>query len=148
MIGVIPFTRDDFNGPLANGWYWVNQNPSKWNLTENPGFLRIYTADTGTGGENLLLRPVSNGDLMIKTHLIFEPDSNYQIAGLVIYQDGSNFLQLGRAFCDNPEGCAGNGIYFDSIIGGEWTGINFATPIDQSSEVYRLERRGDGHRLL
>ena len=140
----LPFSRDEFNEPLADGWYWVNENPSKWNLTENPGFLRIYTADTGTGGENLLLRPVSNGDLMIKTHVIFEPDIDYQIAGLVIYQDESNFLQFGRAFCDIPEQCAGNGIYFDLIIGGDWTGTNFATPIDNPSEVYlRLERRGE-----
>ena len=139
--------RDEFDGALDEGWYWVNENPAKWNLTENPGFLRIYTSPYGTGGENLLLRPVAQGDFMIKTRLLFEPDTNFQFAGLVIWQDENNFLQLGRAFCDIPDVCVGNGIYFDHVSDGTIVDGNFATqfdnPFNLAESYLRLERRGD-----
>ena len=32
---------DGFDGALADGWYWVNEYPDRWNLTEAPGSLRI-----------------------------------------------------------------------------------------------------------
>jgi regulation of enolase protein 1 (concanavalin A-like superfamily) len=144
--------RDDFDGSLAADWGWMNENPGQWNLTELPGFLRIYTSDSATGSENFLLRPVAAGDFSIETRLLFTPERNYQIAGLVIWQDAENFLQLGRAFCDNPEGCVDNGIYFDQIQGGGWFDGNFATAIDNPfdpAEAYlRLERRGEMVRAL
>jgi Tol biopolymer transport system component/regulation of enolase protein 1 (concanavalin A-like superfamily) len=136
--------RDEFDGSLREGWDWANENPDKWNLTEHPGFLRIYASPYGTGGENLLLRPVTQGDFMIKTRVLFEPGTNFQFAGLVIWQDDTNFLQLGRAFCDVPDVCVGNGLYFDKILGGNFTDSNFATPVSNPSEIFlRLERRGD-----
>ena len=139
-----PILRDEFDGSLAEGWHWVNENPEKWNLTEQPGFLRIYNSPFVVGGENLLLRPVAQGDFMIKTRLLFEPDTNFQFAGLVIWQDENNFLQLGRAFCDIPDVCVGNGIYFDKILGGNFTDSNFATSVGNPSDILlRLERRGD-----
>ena len=141
-----PVWRDEFDGPLDESWYWVRENPDKWGFID--GFLRIFASPypTGgeTGGENLLLRPVAPGDFIIKTRLLFEPDTNFQFAGLVIWQDESNFLQFGRAFCDLEGLCVGNGIYFDKILGGNLTDSNFATPVDSPNEAYlRLERRGD-----
>lgn len=142
---LIPW-RDEFDGSLGDGWYWVNENPNEWSLTENPGFLRIYTSPYGTGGENLLLRPVAEGDFAIETHMFFSPDTNFQFAGLVIWQDEDNFLQFGRAFCEYEGApCVGNGIYFDYTGGG----TNFATSVDNPSEAYlRLERRGEMVRAL
>jgi Tol biopolymer transport system component/regulation of enolase protein 1 (concanavalin A-like superfamily) len=134
--------RDEFDQEPAEPWYWVNPNPNRWGL--NDGNLRIYASPSATGGENLLLRPVENGDFTIKTHLFFEPDANFQFAGLVIYQDADNYLQFGRAFCDAPDACVGNGIYFDKALDGEFRDSNFGTQVGSSSEAYlRLERRGD-----
>ena len=56
---------------------------------------------------------MTEADFAIETHMLFEPTTNYQFAGLVIWQDEFNFLQFGRAFCDNEGTCVGNGIYFD-----------------------------------
>lgn len=143
--------RDEFDGSLAGEWYWVNENQDKWNLTENPGFLRIYTSNLGTGDENLLLRPVAQGDFAIETRLFFTPDTNYQFAGLVIWQDNANFLQFGRAYCD-LEHCAGNAIYFDNVVNDGIGGENFATqvdnPFDPNEAYLRLERRGNMVRAL
>jgi branched-chain amino acid transport system substrate-binding protein len=136
--------RDEFDGALGDGWTWRNENQDKWGF--NNGFLRINTSSGGTGAENLLLRPVAEGDFSIETRLLFAPDTNYQIAGLVIWQDAENFLQFGRAFCGNEEACVGNGIYFDKLLGGGFSDGNFATQFDNPfnpSEAYlRLERRG------
>ena len=60
----------------------------------------------------------SLSDFTIETYLVFEPDSDYQFSGLVIWQDKDNRIQLGRAYCDNTTGCDGNGLYFDSGL--EW----------------------------
>ncbi|NTW08043.1 MAG: hypothetical protein HGA28_00545 [Anaerolineaceae bacterium] len=80
----------------------------------------------------------------ISTRLLFEPDNNFQFSGLVVYQDKDNFLQLGRAFCDVPGLCVGNGIYFDSTLDGTFGGENYATSIASPSEVYlRLDRVGN-----
>lgn len=135
--------RDEFNSPtLDPAWSWQNENPAKWSLTGQ--YLRIFTSQQATGGENLLLRPVGTQDFAIETRLLFEPFTNFQIAGLVIWQDNANFLQLGRAFCDIPDACLGNGIYFDKIQDGGGVDGNFATPVDNFNEAFlRLERRGE-----
>ena len=137
--------RDDFDtDALAPGWYWQNGDSGEWSLTDEPGFLRLTVSNTSALDGNLLLREVQQGDFVIKTHLIFEPNTNFQFAGLYIYQDDGNTLAFGRAFCDVPESCVGNGIYFDYIADGNWTGNNFGTPVDSPNEAYlRLERRGE-----
>lgn len=142
--------RDEFDGPLAEGWAWMNENPNKWTF-EN-GNLRIFTSPYGTGGENLLLRPVAAGDFSIETRVFFEPDTNFQLAGLVLWQDQSNFISFGRAFCDIEGGCVGSGIYFDKISNGEFVDGNFATefynPFNTTENYLRLERRGNMVRAL
>jgi Tol biopolymer transport system component len=143
--------RDEFDGELADGWQWLNGDPDKHEFTTD-GFLRIYTSLGETGHENLLLRPVADGDFSIETRLLFTPTSNFQFAGLVVWQDASNFLQLGRAFCDIEGICVGNGIYFDYSLDGKRVDGNFATqidnPFDPAESYLRIERRGEMVRAL
>lgn len=140
----MPVWQDNFDSEtLDPAWYWVNENPGEWSLTVNPGFLTIWTSPLPTGGQNLLLRPAPEGNFVIQTHVFFEPNNDFQFAGLVIWQDTDNTLALGRAFCDVEDICVGNGIYFDYVEDGNWTGSNFATLVDNPSEAYlRLERQG------
>jgi len=142
---VPPVWEDQFASPdLDPAWYWVNENPAAWSLTENEGYLRIRTSAYATGGENLLLRNVGPGKFVIETRVLFEPTSDFQFAGLVVFQDGENLLQLGRASCDTPDVCVGNGIYFDRVQNGGFAGDNFATQTGPPlGEAYlRLERQG------
>lgn len=140
--------RDDFDGVLATGWSWIREDPTHWNQTDAPGALRIVLQPGGIGSiasspaNNLLLRQAPDGDFEIATLVHFSPTSNFQFAGLLIYQDDANGLQFGRAFCFAPEGCAGNGIYFDRTQHGE-LGENYATATANQSEAYlRLRREG------
>lgn len=135
--------KDDFDSASLDPiWSWTNENPAKWRLAD--GFLQIDLSEGATGSENLLLRPVAPGDFAIETRLLFEPDTNYQFAGLVIYQDEANFLQFGRAFCDAPDVCQGNAIYFDKVQDGSGVDGNFASQWSSPNEAFlRLERRGE-----
>ena len=139
-----PVWVDPFDPPEPDpAWVWINENPDSWSLTEAEGYLRIQTSPFATGGENLLLRGVGPGKFVIETRVLFEPTSDFQFAGLVILQDDGDFLQLGRAYCDAPDVCVGNGIYFDRLQNGDFTGSNFATETGLTGEAFlRLERQG------
>jgi beta-xylosidase len=145
--GPVVVFRDDFEGALAGGWAWENEDPSHWNLTDVPGSLRIVLQDGGinwpTPARNVLLRQPPTGTFEIETLVRFTPSSDFQFAGLVIYQDGNTGLQLGRAFCAPKETCVGNGVYFDNLMGDGRVGSNFATATASQSQAY-LRLRCEG----
>jgi regulation of enolase protein 1 (concanavalin A-like superfamily) len=119
---------DDFNGVLAPGWSWVDEDPSHWNLQEAPGVLRIVTQGESLYNagrpKNLLLRDAPVRDFEITTKVTFNPQSNFQQAAILIYQDHDDFVLLNRGFCDG-ENCPGSGVFLDSEMNGE---TNFNTP--------------------
>jgi len=141
------YSRNDlFSGEALHPlWSWVNEDPATWSLTDNPGHLRIIPAPGPSGTRNLLLTPVTDTKFQNRTHLLFEPTANFQIAGLVIWQDAGNYLQFGRAYCDPAlPACVGNGIYFDQVRDGSFYGRNFATQTAGQGQAYlRLERTGN-----
>jgi beta-xylosidase len=146
-VSPFPF-RDDFDGALAEGWNWLVEYPTHWNLTDVPGFLRIIAQNTNMGSEepkNLLLREALEGNFQISTYLQFTPTSNFQFAGLLIYDEpgSGRAMQFGRAFADCGGGtmCIGNAIYFDITEPGK---SNFATDVPSDSQAYlRLVREGN-----
>jgi beta-xylosidase len=133
---------DGFDIPtLDSRWFWVNEDPSHWSLTERPGFMRITAQE---GGKNVLLQAAPADDYVIETRLLFEPTQNIQRAGLFIFQDWDNSLALIRAYCDyGPPSCPGNAIYFDHVEAGQGVGSNFATTTPYTSDTYlRIVRQG------
>jgi branched-chain amino acid transport system substrate-binding protein len=139
--------RDDFEGQLADGWTWLAEDPSKWSLSEVAGALQIIASDASFDGPNLppniLLREAPAGDFEITTSLRFTPTSNYQFAGLILFQDEGNVLQFGRAFCDLPNACIGDGVYMDNIENGSFVGSNYQTPFRGTVIYLRLQRAGN-----
>ena len=74
---------------------------------------------------------------MIRYVLFLPRRQNFQIAGLEIYQDDGNLLTFGRAYCDaSISGCVGNGIYFDYLENGTFTGSNFSMTIPDPGVAY------------
>jgi serine/threonine protein kinase len=139
--------RDDFDSQLAAGWTWLAEDPSKWSLTAESGSLQILASDSSLDGPalpyNILVRDAPTGDFEITTSLRFAPTSNYQVAGLIIFEDRGNALQFGRAFCDLPEACVGDGIYFDNYENGSITGSNYRTAYQGEVLYLRLQRSGN-----
>ncbi len=138
--------RDDFEGALGDGWHWLREKSRYWSLTANPGWLQIMARSGGLGDgtmSNVLLRDAPSGDFELQIGLKFRPTGNYQIAGLVVYQDTDNHMVFGRAFC-NTGNCVGDGFYMDMIEGGNWNPENYATKAPATEVVHlRLRRVGD-----
>jgi basic membrane protein A len=139
--------EDDFDGQLAAGWTWLAEDPSRWSLSAVDGALQITAADASLDGPalppNILVRDVPATDFEITTSLRFEPTSNYQAAGLIVFQDQGNALQFGRAFCDLPGACVGDGLYFDNFEDGSLVGSNYQTEYHSPVIYLRLQRLGN-----
>lgn len=128
---------DNFEGTLDGRWSWHNEDPGRWSLTARHGYLSITSDSGGLADRNLLLQPAPAGDFDIRTRVRFTPTSNYQGAGLVLFQDGTNFLFLTHSFCDtDPPACAGNAIYFDRVESGNLIGSNYAQATPNPSDAY------------
>ncbi len=142
-----PSFRDDFDGALAAGWQWINEDPSHWNLTDTPGHLRIMVQPSNINDgriRNFLVREAPQGNFEIATLLRFAPSQFAQFAGLLVYQEQGDAMQFGRSFAQCPTGCVGNGIYFDSYQAGNMDPSNFATKVENDGVAYlRLRREGD-----
>src|SRR5688572_2100362 len=140
------YFRDDFETNLATGWQWLNENPNNWSLTAVPGALQIEVDGGQVSDEtitNLLLRPAPNGNFQIETKVIFSPKANFQFAGLIIYESPPNLIQAGRAFCDLPDVCVGEGLYVDYYNNGSFVTPNFAAAYTEEEVYLRLIRQSD-----
>ncbi|HSB88953.1 MAG TPA: DUF1349 domain-containing protein [Anaerolineales bacterium] len=137
-----PVFWDDFDGEFLEGWTWIRENDALWSLVSEPGYLRIVL-DSSRPPRNLLVREVGSPNFQIMTHVLFEPTSNYQFAGLLVYEDDDTTASLGRAYCNNPGTCVGNGIYFDASQDGQFLGTNFGIDTPIKDEAYlRIDRAG------
>ena len=137
--------RDDFDGGLAQGWNWHNENPAQWSLTASPGFLQI-TTESGTANldtvKNLLLRAAPPGDFQIETKLHFQPTADFQFAGLIVYESPAVLIQAGRSFCATPVACVGSGLYVDYYNGPIYLTPNAAFAFTEPEVYLRLIRVG------
>jgi beta-xylosidase len=133
---------DNFDSStLDSRWSWIREDPTHWSLTDVPGFLRITTQ---ANPDNLLVQAMPGSDFTMETRVIFTPTESFQIAGLLVYQDDSNTVTLGRAFCGfPPPTCVGNGIYFDYVEGGFFAGHYAVTTTVEGEAYLRIERQGD-----
>jgi glucosylceramidase len=118
----IPGTHtDEFNSSTLNSaWSWVREDNTQWSLTTNPGYMRIVCQDgdlyqTTNNAKNVLLRTAPTGDWSIITKLNFNPTSNTQQAGLVVYQDDDNYIKLVRIYYNT------NSLECSKEVGGAFT---------------------------
>lgn len=138
----IPVFWDDFDGELQPGWTWIRENDALWSITSD-GYLRIVLQG-GSLPRNLLVRDVASENFQIVTHVLFTPTSNFQFAGLLVYQDDNTKAAFGRAYCNTQNACVGNGVYFDRVDKGQWNNVNYATDTKLKDEAYlRLDKVGN-----
>ena len=135
---------DEFDTELQPGWKWVSDEEPHWSLSENPGYLQV-TLWTGYTVDRLLRQP-PEGDFEISTRVRINPTSNFQSAGLTIYQDNENVINLVRGFCSLPgtrDACIGKGIYFDKTLAGAWGWSNFPTETGSEESYLKIRREGN-----
>ena len=139
--------QDDFDRQLAEGWTWLNENPSKWSLTNVSGALQLMVVDASFDGpalpSNILLREPPTGDFEITTSVRFEPTTNFQAAGLVVFLEQGNVIFLARAFCDVEGYCLGDGIYFDEYENAQIPDVSPQVSFREPVTYLRLQRIGN-----
>jgi len=111
---------------------WVRQDTNNWSLDEEPGFLRIITQNGGLAGalndqRNLLIAYTPQGNYQITTKVEISPTQNFQHAGLMVYYDENNYVQINRAYAN------GGTLNFDLEVGGVVNGTQIPFT---STEVY------------
>ena len=138
--------RDDFEGSLDENWQWTHENNEHWNLTNNNGWLEVmvsYGVINNSNMDNLLLRQAPEGNFEMETRLKFMPTEELQMAGLLIYENNSNYVEFVRGLCIAPQ-CLGDGFYFDQLTRGSFIEENFAITAFNTDTVYlRLRFEGD-----
>jgi len=95
------YVRDDFDSN-TNGepWFWINEDPETWSLTDRPGYLKITTRKGDIYGNSRDLRNIllqdSPGDWVIETkyEASSTPSVTYQQGALMVYQDMDNYMKL------------------------------------------------------
>jgi hypothetical protein len=137
---------DNFANSLDKNWEWLYEDKNNWSLTNNPGWLEInagYGFVNGGNIENLLVRPMPEGNFEMETRLKFNPIEKMQFAGLIVFENGANHIQFGHGFCHAPS-CTDDGIYFQKMSRGSWDSENFDIDADHMEIVYlRLRRKGN-----
>ena len=99
------------------GWQWIDPD-EKYDATTHDvkkGVLRVNLTtkknlDGKLANAPRYIKPIS-GDFQIETRVKFLPKENYQGAGLLIYQDETNYLRFERAY--GGSGGGGSGIRLD-----------------------------------
>ena len=135
---------DEFDTELQPGWEWVSDDEPHWSLSDPPGDLQV-TLWTGYTVDRLLRQP-PEGNFEITTKVRISPTSNFQSAGLTIYQDNENVINLVRGFCSLPgtrDVCIGKGIYFDKTLAGAWGWSNFPTETGSEESYLKIRREGN-----
>lgn len=66
---------DEFEGELADGWTWEDEDPEAWAISD--GALRI-DLQTSPPLRNVLLREMPSGDFTVTTQIDFNPQASDQ----------------------------------------------------------------------
>ncbi|MBU5351711.1 right-handed parallel beta-helix repeat-containing protein [Paenibacillus barcinonensis] len=136
-------TDDDFDSTtLDEQWRWVRENPARWSLGSNPGYMQITSEQGDISGatgdaKNILLTGAPSGDWTIETKLEGKPASKWSQGGLVVYVNDQTYIRITRLYGE------GNQFQLDSKINGVRN--HTETPDMLSSEIsyLRIVKEGD-----
>lgn len=94
---LLPAYSDEFNGPLHSQWSWLHEDATRHSLA-NGQLSIIVNGDlyrNSNSATNLLVESPPSGDYVVETKLTFDPDTNYQQAGLLVYSDDDHYIKVG-----------------------------------------------------
>jgi beta-xylosidase len=137
---------DNFDNVTLNSrWSWVREDHTHWDLTSQPGNLTITTqgdwiwgTDNSNPQHNLFITPAPNGDFKITTKVNFNPITNFQNAGLLIYKDDDNYLKLQRIYA------AANVVELIKETAGS-PSVVASIPVTSTTVDLRVEKKGTSY---
>lgn len=148
------FLREEFTvSPLENDWRWYSHLQPDIVLSE--GWIMLETSNfdmLGLGGNTpVLIHSLYPGDLLLQAHIHFEPQRDYQSAGIAFFVDYDHFVSLSRAYCSQSPNCSGDGVYLEDdqqYILGETFNNNLGN-LPEEGELYlrllRIDRTYTGY---
>ncbi len=88
---------DEFNGSLGPQWSWIREDQTKHSFVN--GQLSITVNGdlyrNANNATNLLLENPPGSNYVIETRITFDPNQNYQQAGLLVYSDDDHYIKVG-----------------------------------------------------
>jgi beta-xylosidase len=94
---LLPTYSDEFNGSLGSQWSWIREDATKHGIV-NGQLKLIVNGDlyrNSNSATNLLLEQPPTGDYVVETKITFDPNHNYQQAGLLVYSDDDHYIKVG-----------------------------------------------------
>jgi hypothetical protein len=96
--------HDQFEGQLAEGWKWINENSAHWCVRDGKLEIRVVPGLAKTV-KNALVRAApdrSAGTFAIEVDVtnLSEPTQQYEQAGLTLYQDGKPRFKFVKELVD------------------------------------------------
>ncbi|GHO88388.1 hypothetical protein KSZ_63940 [Dictyobacter formicarum] len=88
---------DEFNSTLGSQWSWVHEDPTRHSLANGQLSITINgdLYRNSNSATNLLLENAPAGNYMFETKMTFDPNTNYQQAGLLVYSDDDHYIKVG-----------------------------------------------------
>lgn len=137
---------DNFNKTALNKrWSFVNEDNSKWSLTERPGYMRIKSGSGDLGNasqsiKNIMLMSPLDENYSIEASIDFMPIAEGQKGGILIYGDADNYISIDRELNDKRE------FVIKEKVHGVASKISLSDDvIDNSNMYYKIEKHGNSY---
>ena len=105
-----PPALDDFDSPVLGNFYYAPRiMPQRFvDLTAWPGWLRMRGQESRTSLNkvSILARKLTSVQARITTRMEFEPETFQHSAGLILYYDNMNYVNLRKYYSETLGGCA------------------------------------------
>ena len=140
----MPPAFDDFDRPeLGNFYYAPRIMPTRFaDVTARPGWVRLRGQESRTSLNkvSILARKLTSVHARITTKMEFTPEVHQHSAGLILYYDNMNYINLRKYFSETL-GCSALSIIH--LENGEKTEfLNTRIPVDDVSIYLRLTIKG------
>ena len=97
---------DEFDGAALNGERWTVVRPDPTRLSVAGGSLNLIAPaldifQAGTGLPNIVVQPLPDGGSeawTFTTEMTWNPNTNFQNAGLIVYEDDDNYVKTGMVW--------------------------------------------------
>lgn len=152
-VGITYAGKDDFDSPtLGENWTWDDPDgDDSYSLTEEPGWFRFNVGgsedmwSTDRGEAPLLLRPATEGDYSIETHVKIENQENSTYGALMVFKGPGKWIHL-ELIRNDGDGRDGVGVEYWPAVAGTNRGKNVKLDPD---EVYlKIVKTGDDWEFL
>jgi xylan 1,4-beta-xylosidase len=135
---------DDFDAPELGNWYYAPRiMPQRFaDVTSRPGWVRLRGQESRTSLNrvSILARKLTSVYARITTKMDFSPEVYQHSAGLILYYDNMNYVNLRKYYSETLGQAALSIIHLEN---GEKTEfLDTRTPVDECAVYLRLYIQG------